>query len=741
MKQMELSTSKKSMYPLMGDYFDNLPFPVFFWKFGQSIAYVNKQGNKLINSYFPESAGTVFLLELEKFVNYNFKNKNDIPIEGFEKKFSYKGHFSRPILILVSVQPYKATWSGDDLYILNLFFNKESVNQIYDLSLSEKSDYSDFDNLPVEISILDVDMKFLYVNKEMVDDSKLRKWIIGKTILEYVQYLKLDSGFAEKWRQAFQEVLRIDAVFSFESEIVQERTMKRERLFLRPVKDLVGHIKHVVCVSVSMDEEGLQELFISKHKSVAIEVSIDGIALLDSNSLYYYLNKSHVEMYGYSSSEELIGKSWEELYTIEERDRITKEIFPLMGEKGCWSGITTGKKADGSLIITEITLTSLPEGHLLCICRNISAKNQQDLEMKRLALVASKSNSIVIITDSAGGVDWVNESFVKVTGYELNEIRGQNLYGFLSGQETDFKTQQKILHSLNNKLSFSGDVLSYFKNNSEAWFHLESTPVFDTTGGFQNFVCVATDISLLKEADKNIRISFEKEKELSQLKSQFVSLASHEFRTPLSGILSSKEIIVEHNQQSGSPNERINFHCSRISAEVSRMTEIMNEILLMEKLDAGRMVFTPAIFCLLEFTEKQIEQILFKFPEYSIDFKVKGDVIPVNMDSNLFEHIYTNLFSNALKYSLLGEKNPNVTLIYGKENIEIIVKDYGIGIPVKEQPHLFTSFFRASNTLNIQGSGLGLVIVKQFVDLHEGQIFIKSSEGEGCEVLVKIPYK
>ena len=153
-------------------------------------------------------------------------------------------------------------------------------------------------------------------------------------------------------------------------------------------------------------------------------------------------------MYRYSDPAECLGRTWHMFYGEQEKKRIEQDLFPLLAAQGVWKGVTNGLKKDGSPIITEITLSLVPDGGLICVCRDVTEIRRQEMEMKRLALVASKSSSLVLITDSNGAIDWVNESFENLTGYTLKEVKGLRPHEFLNGPETCELTQEQIDQSI-----------------------------------------------------------------------------------------------------------------------------------------------------------------------------------------------------------------------------------------------------------------------------------------------------
>ncbi len=240
----------------------------------------------------------------------------------------------------------------------------------------------------------------------------------------------------------------------------------------------------------------------------------------------------------------------------------------------------------------------------------------------------------------------------------------------------------------------------------------------------------------LRKAEKEILKALDRERELSELKSRFVSMASHEFRTPLTTIASSANLIKKYPEADQQPNRE--KHADRIVNSVRNLTTILNDFLSLEKLESGAVK--------LHVTEIQLDDLVQEIiQEISMVLKkgqhIECDCIEAGMirtDANLLKNLLINLLSNASKYSSEGAQI-DVRCEPTDKGLQIEVQDYGIGIPKREQKNLFDRFFRAANAVNIQGTGLGLNIVKKYLDLLGGSISYESEEGKGSTFSIKIP--
>lgn len=243
----------------------------------------------------------------------------------------------------------------------------------------------------------------------------------------------------------------------------------------------------------------------------------------------------------------------------------------------------------------------------------------------------------------------------------------------------------------------------------------------------------------LERSKEDLRLALAKEKELSELKSKFVTMASHEFRTPLSTILSSSHLVQEY--KGVEDQEKRKKHLGKIQNAVRNLTFILEDFLSLEKLEEGRIQvqLQPLTAAhLLEEVEgvaEEMKTILKAGQRFTIHNSISSDIVA---DPKLLRNILINLLSNASKYS--PENSVIAIEMWTHDNtVKISVKDQGIGIPEKEQKNLFERFFRASNAVTIQGTGLGLHIVSRYLNLMNGQIEMKSEINKGTTFIIMLP--
>ena len=505
-------------------------------------------------------------------------------------------------------------------------------------------------------------------------------------------------------------------------------TRRNKTTFLAQLSLTRQSTGHVCCLFYDVTNEVERERKLA-DLSLAVENATDGIALLGPDEKYYYLNQKHITHFGYKAEGELLGKTWRVIYPQHEIDRIEQDLFPQLMANGRWQGETQGLTKNGEIIHQEITLTTLNNGGMICIMRNITDKKIEENKRQQLALVAANTNNAVIITGAGHYVEWMNDAAQSI----LNINPRQPDLCVIHLLKANAINPQ-VLEGFEEQLAAKGKAyleLSIKGHNGRTLWLLGNVDSVSENSIIKNYVYVLVDITTVKEAEEQLKKALEKERNLNELKSRFVSLTSHEFRTPIAGIQSSLEIMEHHIQANPAPiNSKLQKHLNQINEEVDRMTELMNNVLVIGKINQGMVEFTPETGCVNSFVQTLLHNHTGPKP-HPIGLQVTGQVRPACFDKRLLHHMLDNLLTNALKYSAQANTPPHINIHYNASSIEFTFTDYGIGIPVEDQPHLFQSFFRASNTQNVPGTGLGLPIVQQFAELHGGKVvLVKSQPGK-----------
>lgn len=377
------------------------------------------------------------------------------------------------------------------------------------------------------------------------------------------------------------------------------------------------------------------------------------------------------------------------------------------------------------------------------------------------AIIENAIDGIITIDDK-GIIESINPAGCGLFGYQQNEVIGENISMLMpepdrSQHDQYLKRYQKTRDP--HIIGKGREVKGKKKNGSLFPFRLAVSEVqyegriiyngfihdltreknaeeqlIEYTNKLESLVEDRTEklrslISELQKAKEEVSFSLEKEKDLNQLKSRFVSMASHEFRTPLSSIQLSASLIDKYSIEYHNPN--IGKHVSKIKIAIGNLTTILNDFLSLERLETGIIEPQFGPIYLVKFSEEITEEMqMVAKQNQNIIYQHTGIGSTLHSDAGLLKNCIINLISNAIKYS--GE---NTFIEFNTEITDnqcfITVSDDGIGIPLSEQKHLFQAFFRANNTGNIPGTGLGLNIVDRYVKLLNGEVEFESAENKG----------
>ncbi|MBP7511331.1 MAG: PAS domain S-box protein [Bacteroidia bacterium] len=293
------------------------------------------------------------------------------------------------------------------------------------LSMNKQKEFyeSIFNNIPADIVVFDTKQQYLFVNKNAVKDKEIRQWLIGKDDFDYCRMRNKDIGIAIDRQNNFRRMLKDKLPYTFEEKFeLGNGEYKKHLRIMHPVLDEEGELEYAIGYGLDITKMSEQEDLIVKQNE-AISNSPDGIAILDENGDFYYMNKAHEEMFGYETSE-LIGKSWRSLYENDEVNRVSVFVFPLLAEKGLWNGQTVGVKKNGEKVFQDITLRLLKDGSLICITRDVSdlVRNMSLLEQtnQKLELAINTSNLGMwewnLVTDELKS----NDIYKSILGFDLD---------------------------------------------------------------------------------------------------------------------------------------------------------------------------------------------------------------------------------------------------------------------------------------------------------------------------------
>lgn len=331
----------------------------------------------------------------------------------------------------------------------------------------------------------------------------------------------------------------------------------------------------------------------------------------------------------------------------------------------------------------------------------------------------------------------VNNVFLETTGYTRDEIIGKSSIELGLWYEEE---ERELLKYLIRKDKRVKNLEVTLKIKSGELFYILFSAEMIELNGKECLISIAINITKRKLLEQETKRALEKEKEISELRTRFISMVSHEFKTPLTSIKSCSQLLQKNFDRW--PQEKVKKYILNIIYSVNRMNELLENTLFMGKAEMGKIEFFPEFIDLESLLEEILDEIHFNFKEnlFKIHLKISDNCHRVYIDATIIRHILLNLLSNAIKYSKKEILNDIQLLIScTKEYVYFEIEDHGIGIPEKDQKYLFQPFHRSSNVGNTSGTGIGMVVVKKFVDIHKGNIEIVSQENKGTKIFIRIP--
>ncbi len=477
--------------------------------------------------------------------------------------------------------------------------------------------------------------------------------------------------------------------------------------------------------------------------SAAIQASPIFIAMarMESNPTFVLVNDAFVRWSGYSR-EEIVGRNALELGMWEdpaERDVYWADLRRTgsIRERECRFR-NRGGQVFTMLISAEIIhLNNVP--HMLGMALDITERKKAEAELReseRRFSAAFQASPAFIGIMRASDEKYVlaNDAFLNWIGYPLEEVVGRTCVELALWEDT--ADRDAVLKDLQTDGFIRQRECRWLNRKGEPFTILLSAETI-TVNDTPHMLSMALDITQRKRAEEELMNTLEREKELSQLKSNFVSMVSHEFRTPLGIIQSSAELLRDFHPRMCTVER--NEQLDSIARNTRRMACMMEDILVLSRLEAGKLEFQPAVLDFKTYCTRVVDEVLSATNNRcGIELTLKSIPAEADADERLLGHILPNLLSNAVKYS---EPGATVRLTVERDGGDAvcIVRDEGIGISEEDQRQLFKAFHRGGNVGMRPGTGLGLLLVKSCAELHGGKVHVKSRIGRGTTVTVTLP--
>ncbi len=478
----------------------------------------------------------------------------------------------------------------------------------------------------------------------------------------------------------------------------------------------------------------------------AIESSASGVVIFDLNYNVQYVNKSLVKILGASDPNDILGKIGLK-FAGDDENNITKNLNDFR-QKGEWLGEIKIKCVNGGLLDAELNSSFVRDEqgnpiYILGIITDITARKESEDALKnseqRYRFVVDNIKEVIFQTDAEGNWLFLNHAWEETTGFSVKDSIGKQFLNYVHPEDRE-KNNKEFGKLICFEKEYCRHVVRYLtKNGNFKWIEVFARLTFDEKGMINGTSGSLYDITEKVLAEEEMKENLKKERELSELKSRFVSTVSHEFRTPLTSILASAELILRYNNK-WSDDKKITT-IQRIQNSALFMNEMVGGVLDLNRAESGRVVYSPKQLELIQFLREVFDEAIpLAGEKHNLVFSSGEEKLNGFFDEKMLRSVIINLLSNAIKYSPGGGK---IELKIEREGnfTDIYVSDNGMGIPEEDKNNLFLPFFRAKNIGNISGTGLGLSIVKKSLELQNGKITFSSETGKGTTFKVTLPIK
>ncbi len=471
-----------------------------------------------------------------------------------------------------------------------------------------------------------------------------------------------------------------------------------------------------------------------------IELLAEVVFEADAAGLLVFLNQAWTRALGHPA-DGCLGRPLRDFVLSPDREALDRLQAGEPGEAGGVRPRLRFARASGGVAWMEISLSRLADGGAVGVLHDVTVVKQSEDELKKLSLVASSTDNLVIIADRDGRTEWVNEAFYRRTGYTLDDMRGRTPGSVLQGPGSDPRSIAILRQAIAEGRSQATELLNYTKAGTPYWVRVQLSPIRDETGAVQRFVSVQADVTEQRRVQGEIEAAKDRAEYLAaeaqaanQAKSEFLAVLSHEIRTPMNAVLGFaavlQDTLLDEDQRD----------CVNTIARSGRsLLEIINEILDYSKIESGefRLELQPAdvrqcVSDAVELCRPPADRLLRL--EVEINPAVPRTIVT---DAGRLRQVLVNLVGNAVKFTASGRVRVLVGLAPpvgpAGRRVTFAVEDTGIGIAAKDLERIFAPFSQvdSSTTRKFGGTGLGLAIARRIVRSMGGEITVRSEPGQG----------
>ncbi|GAB3931298.1 PAS domain S-box protein [Mucilaginibacter myungsuensis] len=596
------------------------------------------------------------------------------------------------------------------------------------------------------VAIMDANDHSMWVNPAFTNITGYNlKEVRGKQLADVLRGDYDDPNI----RQKIAEGMRNKQAFKIQLQVF---TKDGKQIWLSVANNIIldddGNIQKIIKV--------ITDITARKHAehdrnilTFAVQKSTSGFLVRDKDAKVTWMNDAFEQMLGYSL-DDIKGKAFGSLLLGEETDMsVFEQAVEQHRQKRSYEIEIKVYKKDRTPIWVYLSNSPLlnADGEVerqVSVVVDITARKAAEQQMAMLSLVASNTTSGVVINDSQGKVEWVNNAFTTVTGYDITDVKDRHLGDVIKGEMTDVSIIQKARELSKNKQSFEVDLLVYRKDGQPLWISVINSVIVGGNGKVEKYIEVVIDITAKKKIELELIAAKEEALQLGRAKEMFMSVMSHEIRTPLNAVIGISNLLLKDELL---PAQKGNLDVLKFSAD--NLMSLINDVLDFTKIETGNVELEKAPVNIRSIIQGVSSTIQFKANEKNIFVKQDVDhTIPdvIIGDSARLVQILLNLAGNAVKFTEKGGVTISLSVVeqtQTKVRIRFGVTDTGIGIAHDKINTIFEQWKQADadTTRKYGGTGLGLAISKRLVTLHGSRINVDSVPGQGSTFWFTISFK
>lgn len=646
---------------------------------------------------------------------------------------------------------------GEDelLYIAGYLKQQLSLQKETEKKLQDQKRFYEqiLNHLPADFSIIDKDRRYLFVNHSAIKSAEIRDWIIGKTDGEYAVYRNRPASATIERRRHFDRAVSSRKKVEWEERIVKpDGSVEYQLRILHPVFDKEGGLDMMIIYGLNITERKAIEEQIRLSELRYRSIFDNSQALIcthDLDGIVLDVNNASLQTLGFSR-EELHGAPLDSILPPDKREAFALEYLEQIKLAGKAEGIMVAMSREGRKIylLYQNYLVNDPnqEPYVIGFSQNITARIEAERALKKseekYRSIIANMNLGLIEVDEQGCIRYANQSFCELSGYTLEELLERNAASlFLQG--SDYASATDVTNRRRTGISDVYEIKVKNKRGELKWWLVSGAPVFDEGGAFRGSIGIHFDITPQKVLEEELRKAKSDAEHSAHVKDVFLTNMSHEIRTPMNAVLGITRLLAKTTM-----SQQQEFYVNTIQNAANNLLVIINDLLDFSKIEAGKISLEYIGFDLRSIVENVLQVMQYKAEEKGLlaSASVTPDIAPVLIgDPYRINQVLINLISNAIKFTEKGSVSVSCSVSHSGEHTQLIrfeVKDTGIGMGEEFLSHLFDKFTQEdeSVTRKFGGTGLGMSISKQLIELMGGAIQAESRKGEGTTIFFSLNF-